>query len=150
MPLYDRTVTWTRNPTPEMVELKSVISALFDTWNRHDMSAFAGLFSRHADFVDVLGMHLRGREEIEERLADAHRTIFRNSTLRPESYGFRGLTPTIALVHLNWQITGADTVPGRDPGEDRHGVMTLLVERSERWLITAAHNTETVPIPVSK
>jgi uncharacterized protein (TIGR02246 family) len=86
------------------------------------MSAFAALFGRNADFVNVLGMHWRGREEIEARHAVAHRTIFRNSTLRPESYGVRALTPTIALVHLNWQ----------------------------RWLITAAHNTEAVPIPVSK
>ena len=135
-------MTWTANLTPELVELKSFIATLFDTWNSHDMSAFVGLFSRHADFVNVLGVHLRGREEIEARLADAHRTIYSNSTLRPESYAFRGLTPTIALVHLNWQMTGA--------GEDRHGVMTLLVERVDRWLITAAHNTETVPVPISK
>jgi uncharacterized protein (TIGR02246 family) len=133
-----------------MVELKSVISALFDTWNSHDMTAFAALFSRHADFVNVLGMHWRGREEIEARHADAHRTIFRDSILRPESYGVRGLTPTIVLVHLNWQMTGADTVPGQEAGEDRHGVMTLLVERGEGWLIAAAHDTETVPVPISK
>ena len=150
MPLYDRTVTWTHSQRPEMAELRSVISALFDTWNSHDMSAFAALFSRHAQFVNVLGMQWHGREEIEARHAEAHRTIFRNSTLRPEGYGVRGLTPTIVLVHLNWQMRGADNLPGREPGQDRYGVMTLLIERGERWLITAAHNTETVPIPVSK
>ena len=53
-----------------------------------------------ADFVNVIGMHWRGRPEIEARHADVHRTIFRNSKLRMLEQSLRPLGPGIVLAHI--------------------------------------------------
>ena len=47
--------------------VKMVVSSLAESWNRHDMTAFAGAFSEDADFVNVVGMHWQGRQEIEAK-----------------------------------------------------------------------------------
>ena len=79
--------------------------------------------------------------------AHLHRTIFRNSVLRAEQHTVRFLSPTIALVHVNWEMTGAEALPGWEVRAVRHGLMTLvLVEENGQWLITAAHNTDIIPL----
>jgi uncharacterized protein (TIGR02246 family) len=128
-------------------EIESVLSALITDWNRHDMAAHTALFHPTADFVNVVGMHKHGRQEIEEMHMHLHRTIFGDTTLRDESHTVRFLSPTIALAHVNWDMTGAQALPGWEPGTVRRGVMTLvLTEEDHRWLVTAAHNTDVVPI----
>jgi len=73
--------------------------------------------------------------------------MFRNTTLRAESHTVRFLSPTIALAHVNWEMTEAQGLPGWDHGVVRHGVLTLdLTEEDRRWLVTAAHNTDVVPV----
>jgi len=44
-------------------------------------------------------------------------------------------------------MTGAEALPGWEVRAVRHGLMTLvLVEENGQWLITAAHNTDIVPL----
>jgi uncharacterized protein (TIGR02246 family) len=139
------------NKTTTATEVDKVVSDVIDTWNRHDMTAHTALFHPDADFVNVLGKRLQGRKEIDEIHHHLHRTIFRNTVLRSEGHTVRFLTPTIALVHVNWEMTGAEGLPGWQPAAVRHGLMTwVLVEENGKWLITAAHNTDTVPIAMPK
>ncbi len=112
------------------------------------MAAYASQFTEDADFVNVIGMHWRGRGEIEARHVDVHRTIFRNSTLRTLDYSLRLLSPGVVLAHINWEMSGHENPPGANfaPGV-RHGVITgVFVEQEGRWLIAAFHNTDVVPI----
>jgi len=126
-----------------------VVSEAIDTWNRHDMTAHTALFHPDADFVNVLGKRMRGRTEIDAIHQNLHRTIFRNSVLRSEGHTVRFLSPVVAIVHLNWQMTGAEGVQGWQPAATRHGIMTwVLVEQNGSWLIIASHNTDSVPVPM--
>jgi uncharacterized protein (TIGR02246 family) len=127
--------------------VEAVVSALAQGWNRHDMTAFAAAFSENADFVNVIGMHWQGRQEIEAKHAQVHRTIFRNSRLRLVEQAVRFLSPTIALAHASWEMKGAETLPGWNAPETRRGIMTLvLTKEADRWLIAAAHNTDIIPV----
>ena len=129
----------------------AAVSALMDAWNRHDMVAYAAQFHPQADFVNVIGMHWTGRQEIEAAHLHLHHTIFRNSTLQSEGHTVRFLAPEIAIAHVNWQMTGAEGLPGWDVATVRHGVMTLvLVGDAGNWLVTAAHNTDIVPLSMPK
>ena len=55
----------TSEPSAEAkAQIASVIAALSDSWNQHDMAAYGAQFADDADFVNVVGMHWNGREEI--------------------------------------------------------------------------------------
>ena len=131
-------------------KVETVLAALQESWNRHDMVTFAAQFTQDADFVNVLGMHLRGRPAIEAQHIAIHKTVFRNSQLRALGQSIRFLAPQIAVAHLDWEMTGHETpaVEGWKLPATRKGVLTaVLVAESDNWRITALHNTDTVPVP---
>lgn len=49
------------------VQIFSIVKALSESWNNHDAATYASQFAEDADFVNVVGMHWRGRAEIEAR-----------------------------------------------------------------------------------
>ncbi|MGA2648474.1 MAG: SgcJ/EcaC family oxidoreductase [Candidatus Sulfotelmatobacter sp.] len=129
-------------------KVKSAVASLAESWNRHDMAAFAAAFAENADFVNVIGMHWQGRQEIEAKHTVTHRTIFRNSALQIVEQSVRFLNPTVALAHVWTQLKGAESLRERVAPETRRTLMTcVLVKGADRWLITAAHNTDIVPVP---
>lgn len=129
----------------------TVVSAVVEAWNRHDMKAYSAQFTEDADFVNVVGMHFRGRPRIEAVHVDLHRTIFKNSNLRAASTTVRAVNDQVALAHIAWEMTGAEGLPGWNVPELRKGMMSLvLVRTGDRWLITAAQNTEVVPLELPK
>ena len=131
--------------------IDTVVSAVVEAWNRHDMQAYAAQFTEDADFVNVIGMHFRGRPQIESVHVDLHRTIFKNSILRAVNTTVRSVNDQVALAHVAWEMTGAEGLPGWNVPELRKGMMSLvLVRTGDRWLITAAHNTDAVPLELPK
>ena len=134
--------------TDAKAQVDVVISALTESWNRHDMAAYAAQFTEDADFVNVVGMHSRGRREIEAQHAHLHRTIFRNSNVRVLDEWVRCLKQDVALAHVRWEMTGHESLPGWHTPETRSGVLTaVLVQEGDGWRVTAFHNTDIVPLP---
>src|SRR4029079_6031591 len=91
--------------------VETTIAALIDAWNRHDMAAFTALFTTDADFVNVLGARLRGRAVIYDAHVNLDRTIFRKARLRQVTSSVRFVDGCSALVHMVWEMTGAEKVP---------------------------------------
>jgi uncharacterized protein (TIGR02246 family) len=78
-----------------------------------------------------------------------HQTIFRNSRLQVVDHSIRFLTPEVALVHVDWQMTGHDNSEEKQWQAVRDGIITAVFVNGENgWLITAFHNTDKVPVPV--
>ena len=128
--------------------VKIAVASLTESWNRHDMAAFAAAFCDDADFVNVIGMHWQGRQEIEAKHTVTHRTIFRNSTLQIVEQSVRFLSPSIALAHISTELKGAESLRERVAPETRRSLLTcVLVKEADLWLITAALNTDIVPVP---
>jgi uncharacterized protein (TIGR02246 family) len=127
--------------------ISTVVQALVDSWNLHDMTRYAAQFTEDADFVNVLGMHWQGRKQIEDTHAEVHRTIFRNSSLKALDTSLRALAPGIVLAHINWEMTGHETPPGAPFQAVRRGVITaVFLQQQGRWLLRAAHNTDTLSV----
>jgi uncharacterized protein (TIGR02246 family) len=133
---------------PEAMALvEATVLAQAEAWNRHDMTAFAAQFTTDADFVNVIGMWWVGREHIQERHAEVHRTIFRASTLRILETSVQFVSPAVALAHVNWEMSGHERLPGWELAPVRRGLMTqLLVPQGDRWLVRASHNTDIVSV----
>jgi uncharacterized protein (TIGR02246 family) len=128
-------------------QIATVIDALAESWNRHDMKAYAAQFAGDADFVNVIGMHWHGRAEIEARHIAVHRTIFRNSRLQTLEHSVRFLAPGVAVAHVLWEMTGHQAVPGMNMPEIRRGILTCVFkEEGDRWLIAASQNTDIIPV----
>jgi uncharacterized protein (TIGR02246 family) len=138
------------SPADKGLTPEGIRDAFVDAWNLHDIPSLAALFTDDAQFVNVLGMWWKGRDEIQSRLAGNHETIFKYSHLSPTGQDVYYLRPDIAIVHSTWMLTGQVDRAG-NPVPAREGIITLVVARSaERWRINAFQNTDVVPVPATR
>jgi uncharacterized protein (TIGR02246 family) len=113
-------------------------------WNKHDVKAYASLFTENGDCVNVVGWWWKGRGEIEQKLTAAYAFVFRESVLTTTNVDIRLLTPTVAIAHVRWTMTGARTPQGY--AKVQQGIQTLtLMNSGGKWLIAAFQNTTAIP-----
>ncbi len=124
---------------------EDVARGFVDAWNQHDMKAFAALFSPEAQFVNVVGVWWKSRDEIEAAHVATHATIFRHSTLQGEASSVQAIAPGVVAVHVTWTLTGALATDNVAAGT-REGILLLvLCAEQEGWRIRVAQNTDIVP-----
>jgi ketosteroid isomerase-like protein len=133
---------------------KGVRKVFATDWNRHDMGAFGKLFAPDADFVNVAGVLMKGRRDIQMHHGWAHGAIpkttqvrgthaanygiFKDSTMQFDAVDVRFLRREVALAHVKWQLL-------RDARTStaRQGVLLFVLTRGkEGWQIASAQNTE--------
>ena len=126
---------------------KSGIEVLFrqfvEAWNRHDVRAFSLVFSPDADLTNWRGQHVRGRAAIEERFHPLFSgPIFKDSVCSGKVRMIRFLRPDIAIVDIDWEMTGARSADGA-PRPKRQGLLDWVCEKQDRdWRIVAFHDTD--------
>ena len=89
--------------------IRQVQASQADAWNRHDAAAYAALFTEDGDCVNVVGWWWKGRAQIESKLKAAFAFVFHESQLTVTDTSVRFLSPTIAIAHVTWTMTGAKT-----------------------------------------
>jgi uncharacterized protein (TIGR02246 family) len=116
----------------------ALAARLENAWNAGDGQAFAAPFAEDADFVNVLGMHARGRDEIAAGHDEIFRSIYAGSTVRYRVETARLLRPDVALVHMH----GTLVIPA-GPMEGTHEARPSLVLARDggEWRIESFHNT---------
>jgi ketosteroid isomerase-like protein len=135
-------------------DVRQMVSGFAENWNRHDMEAFGRLFAPDADFVNVTGIHMKGRDEIQSHHAWSHGAIpestqvpqtlpqnygiFKNSTMKFDTIDVRFLQKDVALAYVNWQLSG----DARTSTPRRGVFLFVLTRQGGPWLISAAQNTE--------
>jgi uncharacterized protein (TIGR02246 family) len=126
------------------VSIRQVQSEQEAAWNRHDAAAYANLFTENGDVVNVLGWWWQGRPLIQNRLASAFASAFRDSKLTVTDVQVRFITATIVVAHVRWTMTGAKMPPGVP--QPREGIeMQILRKQAGRWLIESFQNTNGSP-----
>jgi len=124
--------------------IRQLQSAQADAWNRHDAAAYAALFTEDGDCVNVVGWWWKGRVQIENKLNAAFAFVFHESQLTITDTSVRFLSPTIAVAHVSWTMTGAKVPPGMP--EPRQGIeIQVLQKKSGHWLIESFQNTNAIP-----
>ena len=103
------------------------VEQFVETWNQHDPSAIASLFSKDSDCVTLGGDWLRGQEAIEQDMAKDHATVFRESQLMTNAGGVRFLRPDVAVVHVTCELTGLLGRDGQKLPWSVRGIMTWML-----------------------
>ena len=131
----------------EEADVRAVGQRAIDTWNAHDMKAFAELYTEDAEFVNVYGMWWTGRPRIQSEHEATHATVFRNSRLSAKEIRVKFLRPDVASLHMRWDLTGL-ALPNGQPLPDRKGVLVyIVVKQRGEWRIAVGQNTDIVPAP---
>jgi uncharacterized protein (TIGR02246 family) len=127
-----------------------VVQAFSDCWNRHDMTAFARLFAPDAEFVNVVGLWWKGRDEIEKAHEFTHATMFRKSRLTIADLSIRFPLASIAIARSRWVLEG-HVSPEDAPLPARKGVLLNVLQRGPAgWSIIDSQNTDIIEGQLSR
>lgn len=125
-------------------EIRDVQTHQADAWNHHDATAYANLFTKDGDVVNVVGWWWKGRAEIQSKLTAAFAFVFSESTMTITGVDVKFLSPDIALAHVRWTMVGARTPPSIP--EPKEGIQLQILKKTRgKWLIASFQNTSSVP-----
>jgi uncharacterized protein (TIGR02246 family) len=130
--------------------IRQIIARQAEDWNRHDAKAWVAPFSDDAEFINILGMSLEGRDDIERRHAEIFATIFARSRIVVTTRKVRFLGATAALAETEYELRDYDRLPpGIEPSDPDGTLRTHLKYVCELepagWRIVAAQNTAILP-----
>jgi uncharacterized protein (TIGR02246 family) len=129
------------NPDQDSAAIKQSVAAWEDAWNRHDAHATAMRYVEDGDFSSTTAVESHGWKELEEHYNSIFTTFLKNAQRKDTVRTIRFLTPDIASVDIDWQMTGAKTRDGQDV-PFRKGLLTWIVTRhGADWLITIYHES---------
>ena len=134
-------------PPADDAAVRNLFADAAAAWNAGDAAAFASAFAPDADFVNVYGMHDRGRDAIRNAHEFLFGSLFAGSTNRYEVRSIRALSPDVVLVHLEAFLE----VPAGPMAGLRHAIPSAVLTRTNDggWTIAAFQNTLIAPPPVA-
>lgn len=142
--IFEVTASLPSQDSRDMEEVLAVVRTFASAWNEHDMKAFSELFAHDAQFVNVVGLWWRGREEIRQAHEHTHASMFRSSTLTFDDVSARLVTPELALTRARWRLRGHVSPEGA-PLPDRTGLLLNVISRAGgKWQIVDSQNTDIV------
>jgi uncharacterized protein (TIGR02246 family) len=109
-------------------------------WNTHDMKLLATLFRGDAEFVNVVGMHWRGRDAIVKAHAIFHEIMFKDCRLKTDSIETRPLGRGHAIALWTATQDSYTTPSGQVVPKGQFKLSLILVEGPEGWKIAHGHN----------
>jgi uncharacterized protein (TIGR02246 family) len=122
-------------------EIAALVRGLQDAWNAGDSEAFVRPFAEDADFVNIYGMHARGRAAILEGHRHIFQTAYRGSEIAYAVASARLLRDDVAVVHVHARLRLPAGAAG--PAAREMEALPSMVVTRERggWEIQAFHNT---------
>src|SRR5690349_18999346 len=118
--------------------IEALVAGLERAWNVADGAGFAARFAEDADFVNIYGMHGKGRQNI----ADAHdrilHSVYEGSVVSYQMSQVRLIREDVAVVHFRARLR----VPqGPLSGEMEALPSMVLTREAGGWTVASFHNT---------
>jgi uncharacterized protein (TIGR02246 family) len=131
---------------PDEQKIRALEQEQAESWNAHDIHAYAALFTADATVVNVLGWQWDSRAELEQKLGQAFRSVFARSRMAIGNVSVHFLKPDVAIAHVRWSMSGALSPTGAGTDVPQQGIQTqVLVRRAGSWRITDFQNTNSMP-----
>jgi uncharacterized protein (TIGR02246 family) len=126
----------------EISKINTLIEKFTIAWNRHDAKEFAELFVDDGEWTDVLGQHVKGKQQIEKLHEYPFESVLKDATLIIISIRNRLITKDIFAIDVEWKTTGNKTPDGKSIPA-RKGLLDLIatIEGSSTRIILG-HNVD--------
>lgn len=122
-------------PTPREAEVRAVLTAQVEAWNRGDIDGYmAGYWRSDSTVFASDGSLTVGFGEVARRYATRYSTRESMGVLSFEDLAIRFVSPRAAVAYGIWRL--------KRSADEPWGRFTLIVERkSEGWRITQDHTS---------
>jgi uncharacterized protein (TIGR02246 family) len=122
--------------------IRALLNLRRDAWNRHDMDAFVADMMPDIEWINVVGMHWKGRDTVRRAHAALHTGMMAHSRmLPPELVEMREIAPNVVIETSVNRLEGVAPRPDGKPYPDDGNLITMVfVKSGGAWRIAHAHN----------
>lgn len=142
--VFSSALVWAQMPAKmdaDSAAIKQCVAAWEDAWNRHDAHATAMAYVEDGEFSSTTGVPSHGWKDLEAHYNEIFTTFLKDAHRTDTVRSIRFLTPEIASVDIDWQMSGARTRDGKD-APNRKGLLTWIVTKHNgQWMITIYHES---------
>lgn len=128
--------------TKDESAINQQVDAMVYSWNNHNYDDLKNYTTENTDWVNVVGMWWKGREESQYAHQAYHNTIFKTTTMEKKFVAIRFLSDDVAIAHVILHMSGGD-VPmpdGKKPDPTDALALLVYVKQNDKWLMTAGEN----------
>jgi len=120
--------------------VRKLVADIEKSWNTHDMKLLATLFREDAEFVNVVGLHWRGRDAIVKAHAVFHETMFKDCRLKTDSIQIRSIGPENAIAVVTTTQDRFTTPDGHVMPKGQTKQTYVFEKGSDGWTIVHGQN----------
>lgn len=120
--------------------IRKTVAGIEEAWNAHDMEAYGKLLRADVEWVNVVGMHWKGRDEVMTAHVAFHKTSFKNHRIKTDDVQIRPLCTGYAIAVVT-TTNDAFTTPAGNVISKRQDRQTyVLAKEPDGWKIVHCQN----------
>ena len=120
--------------------VRKTVMGFEKAWNTHDMKLLATLFLEDAEFINVVGMHWRGRDAIVKAHAIFHEILFKDCRLKTDAITLRALGSNGAIAVVTYTQDAFTTPSGQVMPKTQTKLSYVLARSGGEWKIAHGQN----------
>ncbi|MGI4866454.1 MAG: SgcJ/EcaC family oxidoreductase [Janthinobacterium lividum] len=133
-------------PNPDETAIRQTVARMTANWQNHHFADMATYTTPDVTWVNIVGMHWRGRTQVQQAHQQIFDTLFTGVAFTPGQTEVRAIAPGVAVATLYCHVGAFYPPDGVNRGTNKEGdsddLLTLvLVKRQGAWLLTAGQNT---------
>ncbi|OJJ16073.1 hypothetical protein BKI52_35480 [marine bacterium AO1-C] len=122
--------------------IQAILDRFVTVWNQKEVEAFGELFTKNAEFIDVVGQVALGKAAIKQQHEFPFTVVMKQAVLELKNLYARALKADLVMVSGNWKVEGSLTPDGK-PLPTRNGVIQFVLELLDnQWKILLVHNSD--------
>ena len=137
--LFGLTAT-AQNKDADSQAIKKQVGAFTNSWNQHDFSDLKNYTTDDLDWVNVVGMYWKNRNEVEFAHKYFHEHMFKHTSIQENWVKIKFLTPDVATAHVSTRAGSYTTPNGTNVPEQDNITLMVFVKRNGKWLLASAEN----------
>ena len=120
--------------------IRKTVAGVESAWNAHDMEAYGKLLRADVEWVNVVGAHWKGRDDVLAAHEAFHKTIFKNHRIRTDDVQIRPLCAGYAIAVVTTTNDAFIAPDGRtiDKRQDRQTY--VLAKEPDGWKVVHCQN----------
>jgi uncharacterized protein (TIGR02246 family) len=133
--------------TAESAAIKQAVAGFSDAFNHHDVDGCVTFFAKKSDFTNVSGTVWHGLPGMQEHFKGVLTGALKNANRTITVKDVRFLTPVIAQVDADWQMTGAMARDGSVVPLRKGLLDAVMIKENGHWVFAVFHEAEFAVAP---
>jgi len=129
-------------PAEDDRAIRKVLADYDVAWNTHNMKMLNDFFHEDAEFINVVGMHWRGRADIVAAHEAFHTTMFKDVGIKTDAISLRPLGGDVAIAVVTYTMDASTTPNGQVIPKHQNKLSYVFTKRAGEWKITHGQNVK--------